>query len=134
MPAGVVLRQGLSDRLSAVPPGGSRSSARPAGSGKTFLLRSWTAARGERVAWVSLERDEEDAQRFWLAVVEEVRRAVGGDGPVEAVSASPAFAGEAVVTRLLAGLRSLEDPLVLVVDDLHELRSQPRRSTCSSCS
>ena len=28
------------------------------------------------------------------------------------------------MTRLLAGLRSLEDPLVLVVDDLHELRSQ----------
>ena len=39
------------------------------------------------MAWVSLERGEEDAQRFWLAVVEEVRRAVGGDGPVEAVSA-----------------------------------------------
>ncbi|HEY6886254.1 MAG TPA: LuxR C-terminal-related transcriptional regulator [Solirubrobacter sp.] len=124
MSAGVVIRQGLSDHLSAVPPGGVAVVCAPAGSGKTFLLRSWTAAIGERVAWVSLERGEEDAQRFWLSVVEEVRRAVGDDGPVEATSPAPAFAGEAVVTRLLGGLRALHEPLVLVVDDLQELRSQ----------
>jgi LuxR family maltose regulon positive regulatory protein len=124
MLAGVVPRHGLSDRLSAVPPGGVAVVCAPAGSGKTFLLRSWTAAGGDPVAWVSVDRGEQDAQRFWLAIVEAVRRAVGGDGPVEAVGSSPAFAGEAVVTRLLAGLRSLETPLVLVVDDLHELRSQ----------
>jgi LuxR family maltose regulon positive regulatory protein len=32
----------------------------PAGSGKTFLLRSWIAAEGlgDRVAWVSVAREE----------------------------------------------------------------------------
>jgi LuxR family maltose regulon positive regulatory protein len=124
MPAGVVLRHGLSDHLSAVPPGGVAVVCAPAGSGKTFLLRSWAASTGERVAWISLPRGEEDAQRFWLTVVEEVRRALGDDGPVEPVSPAPAFAGEAVVTRLLGGLRALAEPLVLVIDDLHELRSQ----------
>ena len=55
---------------------------------------------------------------------DELGRAVGGDGPVERVGSSPIFAGEAVVTRLLAGLRSLDHSLVLVIDDLHELHSR----------
>ena len=43
----------------------------PAGSGKTFLLRSWIAAEGlaERTAWVSVSREEHDPQAFWLAVL-----------------------------------------------------------------
>ncbi len=35
----------------------------------------------------------------------------------------PAFGGLAVVERLLSDLHSLEQPVVLVIDDLHELRS-----------
>jgi LuxR family maltose regulon positive regulatory protein len=40
----------------------------PAGSGKTVLLRSWTDGLSGRVVWVSVERDEADAQHFWLSV------------------------------------------------------------------
>jgi LuxR family transcriptional regulator, maltose regulon positive regulatory protein len=42
----------------------------PAGSGKTFLLRSWIAGTGaaERLAWVPVQGDERDPQRFWLSV------------------------------------------------------------------
>ena len=42
----------------------------PAGSGKTSLLRSWIAETGldESAAWVTVEREEEDPQRFWLSV------------------------------------------------------------------
>ena len=42
---------------------------------------------------------------------------------MERVAATPAFAGEAVVERLLSDLRALGGPVVLVIDDLHELRS-----------
>jgi LuxR family maltose regulon positive regulatory protein len=36
----------------------------PAGSGKTFLLRSWIAAEGlsDRTAWVSVGREEHDGR------------------------------------------------------------------------
>ncbi len=119
----LVARPGLAGRLSATPPGGVALVCAPAGSGKTTLLRSWLRGSGQSGAWVSVERGERDAQRFWLAVVDAVGRAAG-DGPVERVGPSPTFAGEAVVTRLLAGLRSLDHPLVLVIDDLHELHSR----------
>jgi len=96
----------------------------PAGSGKTALLRSWAdAVGGGRVAWVAVERGERDAQRFWLSVVEALSGAVGGAGLVERVSPSPAFQGQMVVERLLSELRSLDEPVVLVIDDLHELCS-----------
>jgi LuxR family transcriptional regulator, maltose regulon positive regulatory protein len=41
-----------------------------AGSGKTFLLRSWVAAEGlgDRAGWVSVGRDERDGQAFWLSL------------------------------------------------------------------
>jgi LuxR family transcriptional regulator, maltose regulon positive regulatory protein len=47
----------------------------PAGSGKTSLLRSWSAEPdvAERVAWVTVGRRERDPQRFWLALLDALR-------------------------------------------------------------
>ncbi len=97
----------------------------PAGSGKTTLLRSWVddAGLSDRVAWVSVERGERDAQRFWLSVIGELSDAVGDVGGVQEVSPRPRFDGDAVVSRLLSDLAVLDQPVVLVIDDLHELIS-----------
>src|SRR3954451_257224 len=48
----------------------------PAGSGKTSLLRAWAdrSANPRRVAFVSVERDQQDAQRFWGAVLDAMGR------------------------------------------------------------
>src|SRR5207302_3567214 len=47
----------------------------PPGSGKTSLLRAWAARSADlrRVAFVSVDRDQQDAQRFWSAVVDAIR-------------------------------------------------------------
>jgi LuxR family maltose regulon positive regulatory protein len=97
----------------------------PAGSGKSVLLRSWVDVEGlaERVAWVSVERGERDAQRFWLSLIDAFAGVVDGGDLVSRVSPSPSFRGEAVVERLLSDLASLEEAPVLVIDDLHELES-----------
>ena len=49
---------------------------------------------------------------------------VTGDEVVERVSPAPLFAGAVVVDRLLDQLGRLDDPLTLVIDDLHELGSE----------
>ncbi|MDT7636536.1 MAG: LuxR family transcriptional regulator, maltose regulon positive regulatory protein, partial [Pseudonocardiales bacterium] len=59
----------------------------PAGSGKTSLLRTWTVAGQRRLATVGVRRDEQDAQHFWLSVLNTVRHASGPVG--DAVAASP---------------------------------------------
>jgi LuxR family maltose regulon positive regulatory protein len=120
-----VPRRRLLDRLSAVGPGEVILMCAPAGSGKTVLLRSWIESAGtaDGIAWVSVERGERDAQRFWLSVIDTLAGVVGPDAFVERVEATPAFGGLAVVERLLSDLHSLEQPVVLMIDDLHELRS-----------
>ena len=97
-----------------------------AGSGKTVLLHSWAATLTEPVAWVTVERDEHDAQRFWLQLIDALADAAGDD-VVERVTPGPSFAGAAVVERLVNQLEQLEQPLVIVIDDLHELESQDAR-------
>ena len=56
-----------------------------------------------------------------VSVIDALAGAVDGGG-ARSIPA-PSFQGEAVVERLLADLGSLEQPAVLVIDDLHELRS-----------
>jgi len=77
----VVARPALFELLSAARSGGVTLVSAPAGSGKTVLLRSWIEEAGlaDCAAWVSVERGERDAQRFWLAVIRELRAAVGAD-------------------------------------------------------
>ena len=124
-PQPVVARRGLFALLSAGGPGGVALVSAPPGSGKTVLLRSWIRESGlaDHAAWVSVERGEQDTQRFWLAVVRELRAAVGPEAFVEQLAPTPQFDGDALVARLVSQLGTLEEPVVLVVDDLHELQS-----------
>ena len=94
----------------------------PAGSGKTVLLRSWAAEADAAIAWVTVERGERDAQRFCLQLIDALAD-TAGDEVVERVSPAPQFAGAMVVKRLLDQLERVEEPLALVIDDLHELDS-----------
>ena len=99
--------------------------AAPPGSGKTFLLRSWIEEAGlaERTAFVSVQREQRDAQQFWTSVVDSLRATEPGSQIVGALGAAPSFDGWAAVERLLGDLVALEERLWLVIDDLHELSS-----------
>jgi AAA domain len=120
---GVVSRLGLWERLG--------KSARmtvvsaPPGSGKTTLLRSWIGEAGlaGRAAWVTVERDERDPQRLWLAVLDALRKTAPGSALIRELTAAPDLDGWTVVERLLKDLAPLADRLWLVLDDLHELGS-----------
>jgi LuxR family transcriptional regulator, maltose regulon positive regulatory protein len=93
----------------------------PAGSGKTSLLRAWAEGpgRSHRLALLQVQRDQQDAQQFWLAVLDAVGQASGAQPPV----AAPTFNGQAMVDRVISELAGHPSGVVLVVDDLHELRS-----------
>jgi LuxR family maltose regulon positive regulatory protein len=98
----------------------------PAGSGKTFLLRSWIAAEGlgDRVAWVSVARGEHDPQAFWLSVLDSLRGTRIGSDRVRELTAAPGLDGASIVRRLLEDLGSLDERVWLVIDDLHELQAE----------
>ena len=97
-----------------------------AGSGKTSLVGSWIAQAGlaDRTAWVPVARGERDGQAFWQLVLDAVRGTRAGSGLVREVTAAPDLDGSTFVGRLLEDLRSLDEPLWLVIDDLHELEAR----------
>ena len=97
----------------------------PAGSGKTCLLRAWVRGPGHSrlLAHVQVRRDQHDAQRFWLDVLDAVRHATGAGGGGELPAATPDFNPTAMVDRVLSELADARDGVTLVIDDLHELDS-----------
>jgi len=95
----------------------------PAGSGKTTLLRAWADRPGQRhrLAVVQVQRDQQDAQQFWLALLGAVRQASATTSGAEPPAATPDFNGRAMVDRVLSELADHHGRLILVIDDLHEL-------------
>src|SRR5450631_63352 len=87
----------------------------PAGSGKTSLLRTWIGRlqSAVRVVFVSA-RSEADEQGFWLALV-------AAFGAVETPVPAPTFSGANMVERALTQLNENHDPIVIIIDDAHEL-------------
>jgi LuxR family transcriptional regulator, maltose regulon positive regulatory protein len=101
----------------------------PAASGKTSLLRSWIAeaGHGARAGWVTVRRDERDERRFWLSVLDGLTGFAGGEELAAGIKTS-ALDGEGIVERLVSGLQALNEPGLLVVDDLHELKCPEGRA------
>jgi LuxR family maltose regulon positive regulatory protein len=97
----------------------------PPGSGKTSLLRAWAdrAANLRRVAFVSVDRDQQDAQRFWCAVLDAIRSPARSIDPETPPAPTAALDDDQVVDRVLAEVAEQVEPVVLIIDDLHELRT-----------
>jgi LuxR family transcriptional regulator, maltose regulon positive regulatory protein len=97
----------------------------PAGSGKTSLLRAWADHQGQRrrLAVLPVQRDQRDAQQFWIALFDAVRHASAATGRAEPQAATPDFNAPAMVDRVLAELADARADITLVIDDLHELNS-----------
>ena len=98
----------------------------PPGSGKTSLLRAWAdhAADVRHVAFVSVDRDQEDGQSFWSAILDAIH-ALDSSIKLRVRTAAPnAFDEERVVETLLSAFDEQREPVVLIIDDLHELKSR----------
>jgi LuxR family maltose regulon positive regulatory protein len=96
----------------------------PPGSGKTSLLRTWSerSNKDRRVGFVSVPHDQQDAQQFWLAVLDAIRQsATAADSRPR--TAPPPFDGDAMVDTIVSELADQATVFVLIVDDLHELSS-----------
>jgi LuxR family transcriptional regulator, maltose regulon positive regulatory protein len=93
----------------------------PAGSGKTSLLRAWADRPGQlcRLAVVQVRRGQQDAQDFWLGLLDAVRLVRGAEAP----AATPDFNAAVMADKVLAELAEAGDDVMLVIEDLHELNS-----------
>jgi LuxR family transcriptional regulator, maltose regulon positive regulatory protein len=128
MPGRVVVRPRLFALLDAGVERPVTLVAAPAGSGKTMLLTSWMAAVSPPgpVAWLSLDPGDNEPVRFWTYVLAALCRsgAVPAERGLQTLTPSPQ-GDDALLPMLLHGLEKLASPVVLVLDDLHEI-TEPR--------
>ena len=96
----------------------------PAGYGKSTLLAEWAQAETRRVAWVSLDRfDDDPATLVWLLASAYGRATPGLEGLAAEVGGSGVSVLGRAAPRLASAFQASPDPFVLMLDDLHELRS-----------
>ncbi len=96
--------------------------AAPAGWGKTLLASSWLGERaGQAAAWISLSEAEDDLRTFWTCVADALVPAVGERTAGYLRNAAAADDLEQAPGQFAAALAADETPVVLVLDNLHEV-------------
>jgi len=101
----------------------------PAGYGKSTFLAEWAAREDRRVAWVTLDRFDDDPATLLASLASAYYRAGLGspDLALDTRGQGMSVLGRAA-PRLAAEFRASLVPFVLMLDDLHELRSWPSPS------
>ena len=92
----------------------------PPGFGKTTLVQSWIASVGRPVAWLTLDQTDNDPQRFLRYLYAAMARA---DDRLEPLDSDPTPARSTALIALVNSIVAIEEPLILVLDDYHVIRS-----------
>jgi LuxR family maltose regulon positive regulatory protein len=96
----------------------------PAGFGKTALMADWASRSARRVAWVSLDTDDNDPVRFWR----HVSAALDGIQPDAVAELGPLLDSDTplkgFVAPLVNRLASSTDEVVLLFDDYHVIANE----------
>jgi LuxR family transcriptional regulator, maltose regulon positive regulatory protein len=120
-----VPRTALLGRLLAAPTTRLLCVAAPPGYGKTTLLAQWAERRSGGVAWVSLDRRDNDPVVLLSYLAVALDRVEPIDPGVLRTLASPGAAPPAsLVPRFVAGLSSIARPVTVVLDNLEVLANQ----------
>ena len=95
----------------------------PAGYGKSTLLTQWAEAEDRRVAWVSLDRFDDDPAALLSVLAAAYARVTGHTDLMADVRGVGVSALGRAAPRLASAFRTSPVPFVLMLDDLHELQS-----------
>jgi LuxR family transcriptional regulator, maltose regulon positive regulatory protein len=123
-----IVRERLLDVLDAATTRPLTLLSAPTGFGKTTLLAAWARRGTRRSAWLTLTDGDADTVRLMAGIVAALRRAgvdIDDDLDRDLVAPGSDPAGR-VLPRLLDGVDE-GDPLVLILDDYHQLTGSPAR-------
>ena len=121
----LVLRKQLLARIQAGLSGKLTLVSAPAGYGKSTLLAEWARQSNIPVAWLSLDKSENDPTRFWEYFVAALKTlpCLGdrqiGENLTALLQISPISEQEAFFEKLVSEITSIPRRFVLILDDFH---------------
>jgi LuxR family maltose regulon positive regulatory protein len=131
LPVEFIPRPALRELLDQATPAQVIVVSAPAGSGKTLLLADWVRQdEGLETAWISLDADDNDPRRLWLAVLAALLALPSPSRRrrLQRVAAMAQGAqgarGDDLVAELADALDDPESPVRVVLDDVHELTAR----------
>jgi LuxR family maltose regulon positive regulatory protein len=99
----------------------------PAGYGKTTLVTEWLQAGEHRVAWLSLDENDNDPRHFLaylFAALRQVQAEIGQAAEAMLQSPQPP-PGEVILTVLVNEIAAVPRPFTLILDDYHIIHAPP---------
>jgi LuxR family maltose regulon positive regulatory protein len=123
---GLVERSGLLEQLDAIRTRRLTLISAPAGFGKTTLLADWAARAGYPTAWLSLDANDNDPQRFLQYVIAAIQSIVPGFGEKlqTAIQRGVVPPPETMLALLVNELATVEENILLVLDDYHVIHNE----------
>jgi LuxR family maltose regulon positive regulatory protein len=126
---GIVPRLRLVERLNESLAAGRKLAliSAAAGFGKTTLISEWIAGCKWPVAWLSLDKGDNDLFRFLtylVAALQTISKDIGSGVLVVLQSPQPPPT-ESILTTLINDITSISGSFILVLDDYHVIESQP---------
>lgn len=112
------MRQGLLGKLTIV--------SAPAGFGKSTLLSECVVVCGYPVAWISLDRADNNPQRFLAYLITALKSVSSGldDEILSTISGSEPPAIDGILTKFVNEVAAAKTDFVLVLDDYHEITAE----------
>jgi LuxR family maltose regulon positive regulatory protein len=106
----------------------------PAGYGKTTLLSEWVAQIRDQIAWLSLDKEDNDPVCFWAYVIAALQTVhtdpstssgqALSQNALQVLKAPQPPPVQSILTPLLNDIAALPDRVVLVLDDYHVISTQ----------
>ena len=98
----------------------------PAGFGKTTLVSEWSASCDQKVAWLSLDKEDNDLTRFLTYLVAALQTIAAniGKGVLSVLHSPQPPPTESILTTLLNEITLIPESFVLVLDDYHVIDSK----------
>ena len=125
----IVLRPQLIEKLDQGISSGCRLTliSASAGFGKTTLVSEWIAGLDRPVAWLSLDKGDNDPASFLAYIVAALQTITPkiGAGVLAALQSSQPPSVETILTILLNEITTIPNQFVLVLDDYHVIDSKP---------
>ena len=131
----IVLRPRLIERLNAALHGKLTLISAPAGFGKTTLVGEWVAGSERPVAWLSLDKRDNDSSRFLAYLVASLQtltlsnvegfKVTIGENALALLQSPQPSSTESILTVLINEITSIQDYFILILDDYHIIDTQP---------